>query len=155
MKKLFIIGGISLAILVLVHLSRVRDRSALAEFFVENSCNTDVMGEFHRATSSTDMDSSSRTDFMVGLFSRFGEGGRKVDYSEMMDLPKQDRAVWLDTVTHEIRESCPAKVEADLDLKCYVFTMFSFSNPDARPLTAAMRRDSTGKDLFKGLCILG
>jgi hypothetical protein len=155
MKKISIIGATILAIVVLVHFSRVRERNALTDFFVENSCNTDVMGEFHRATTSASMDGPARTNFLVGLFSRFGDAGKKADYSEVMELSKQDQAVWVDQVTHEIRENCPAKFEADFDLRCYVFTMFSFSNPYARTLTAAMRSDTQGKDIFKGLCVLG
>jgi hypothetical protein len=155
MKKRFIIGGVILALVVLVLFSRVRERNALKEFFVENSCSTDVMGEFHRATISTNMDGPARTRFMVGLFNRFGDARKKGDYSEVMELSKEDQAVWVDKVTHEIRESCPAKFEAEFDLRCYVFTMFSFSNPYARTLTEAMRSDTQGRDIFKGLCVLG
>jgi hypothetical protein len=153
-KKLTIISVVFFVIAMLVYFSGVRERSKLKNFFVGNSCDTDAMTEFRRATASEDLDGKGRADIMLGLFSRFMQEGKENNFFKVMDLPKGKQVAWVNAVTHDIGDRCPARVERDLDLGCYVATMVSFSNPASQSINQIMGSEAREKDLFKGLCIL-
>ncbi len=153
MKTFGIIGGTILVIVLLVYFAGGRERDKLRDLMVNNSCYTEAMESFHRTATSRELDSAKRADEITALFTEFMEKGKEINFDRVMDLPNDKKVSWVNAVTREIEETCPARIQEDFEVRCYVSTLLNFSNSQAAALNRMMAAEARQKDVFKGLCI--